>query len=104
MDLSHPLRITLCQIIIDRNDMYALSFQRIQISRQCGNKCLTFTGTHFSDTSLVQDNTTNELYPVMLHIQNTFTCLTDCSKCLRQKIIKCLTFRKTLFILFCFAS
>ncbi len=34
MNLSHPLRITLCQIVIHRNDMHALSFQGIQICWQ----------------------------------------------------------------------
>ena len=29
MDLSHPLRVTLCQIIIDRNDLYAFPGQRV---------------------------------------------------------------------------
>lgn len=29
LDLSHPLRVTLCQIIIDRNDLYAFPGQRV---------------------------------------------------------------------------
>ena len=29
VNLSHPLCISLCQIVVDRNDMYTLSFQRI---------------------------------------------------------------------------
>ena len=35
MHLSHPCRISVCQVIIDGNDVYALSFQCIQIRRKC---------------------------------------------------------------------
>ena len=43
---SHPLSITLCQVIIDSNNMNTLAFQCIQICRKCGHKCLTFSGLH----------------------------------------------------------
>ena len=32
---SHPLGISFCQIIIDRDDIYPFALQRIQISRKC---------------------------------------------------------------------
>ena len=34
IELSHPLRITLCQIVVDCYNMDALAFQRVQIYRQ----------------------------------------------------------------------
>ena len=33
VDFSHPFRVTLCQVVIDCDNMNAFSFQRIQISR-----------------------------------------------------------------------
>ena len=87
MDLSHPLRITLSQVIIDRNDTNALSCQCIQIGRQRGNQCLTFTGTHLGDTSLMQHDTTDQLHTEMLHIQDTLTCFTYGCKCFRKQTV-----------------
>ena len=29
MDLPHPLRVTLCQIVVDRDDMHAVSGERV---------------------------------------------------------------------------
>ena len=71
MNLSHPLGISLCQIVVNRNDKYAVALQRIQISRGCGNKRLSFTCLHLGNTSLVQNNSANELYRIMLHIKDT---------------------------------
>ena len=36
----------------------------------------------------MQDDTTNELYRIMLHVQHTLCSLTDCSKCLRKNVIQ----------------
>ncbi len=68
MHLSHPFRITLCEVIVHGNDMYPSSFQCIQISRERGYKGLTFTGLHLRDTSLMENNAADQLYPVMLHV------------------------------------
>ena len=47
-----------------------IALQRIQISRKCRYQCLTFTCLHLCDTSLMQDNTTDNLYSVMLHAKH----------------------------------
>ena len=86
--LSHPLRITLRQIVVDRYDMNTLPFECIQICRKCRNQCLTFTGTHLRDTSLMKQDTSDQLHAVMLHVKHTVCCLTDNRKCLRKQIIE----------------
>ena len=90
MHLTHPLRISLCQIVVDSNDMNALSLQRIQISRTGGNQGLTFTGTHLCDTSLMQHDAADELYRIMLHAQYALRSLPHRGEGLRQKVIQCL--------------
>ncbi len=70
MHLSHPLRVTLRQIVVDRDNMHALSFQRIQISRQETGLCLTFTSSHLRDTALMQDNAADQLYSVMFRVKH----------------------------------
>ena len=68
MDLSHPLGITLRQVIVDRNDLDAFSRQRVQISRTGGYQRFSFTGFHFSDTALMENNSADQLNRIMLHI------------------------------------
>ena len=104
MYFSHPFSITFCQVIIDGNDMNTFSFQCIQICRRCGNKCLTFTGLHLCDTSLMKNDTTDELYPVMLHAKHTFCSFTDSCKSFRKKIVQSFSFCKSFFIFFCFTT
>ena len=91
MYLSHPLRIALCQIVIDRNDLYAFSCQGIQVCGTGRYQRLTFTGTHLSDTSLMKHNTADQLYREMLHIERSLCSFPNGGKCLRQKVIQRLT-------------
>ena len=104
MDFSHPFGISVSQIIIDRNDMNAASGQRIQICRQSGYQRLTFTSLHLRDTSLVKNNSTNQLYPVMFHPQHTLCCLAYGGKCFRKEGIQRLTFLITFFVFFCLCT
>ena len=52
--------------------MYTVTGQSIQEYRKSSYKCLTFTGCHFSNFSLMQDNTTEQLDVVMNHIPSYF--------------------------------
>ena len=98
MYLSHPLSVTLCQIVIDRYNMNALALQRIQVSR-CGRyQRFSFTGTHFGDTSLMQNDSADQLYMVMLHVQDTARGLSHRCKRFRQQIVQCLSLSKSLFV------
>ena len=98
---SHPLGITLCQIIIDCDNVNAFSFQRIQICRKCGYQCLTFTCTHLCNTSLMQDDTADQLYPVMAHPHTSICTFSYNCICLRENIIQCLSLFETFFKLSC---
>ena len=52
----------------------------------------------------MQDNTSDQLNAVMLHIQNPFCRLTHYSKCLRKNIIQRLAFCQALFEFFGLSS
>ncbi len=67
IDLSHPFRVTLCQIVVDRNDMHAFSLECVQISRQSRDQGLAFTGFHFGDPALMQNDAADDLHAEMLH-------------------------------------
>ena len=88
MYLSHPLRITLCQIVVDRDDMHALSFQGIQICRQGRNQSLSFTCLHLRNPSLMQKKSAYELYFERTFAENSVRCLAYKGKCIRQNGIQ----------------
>ncbi len=86
--LAHPLTVSLGEVVVDGDNMDALSGQRIQVNRQGSNQCLTFTGLHLSDTALMQDDTADDLYTVMTHTEYAPCCFTAGGKCLRQKLVE----------------
>ena len=88
VDLTHPFRVTLCQIIIDRNHVNALALERIQIGRQRRDQRLSFTGFHLGDAALMQNDAADDLYLEMLHADTSPRRLTADRKRLRQKVIQ----------------
>ena len=99
--LSHPLRVTAGQVVVDSDHMYALTLQRVQIRRKKGYLRLTFTGFHLRDSALMQDNTAHELYAEMLGMEHSPCRFPYYGICLRQKVIQCLPFSQSLFKLVC---
>ncbi len=104
INLSHPLGITLCQIIIDRNHVNALAVQRIQIDRQRSHQGFAFTGLHLCDASLVQDNAADELNPEGLHVQCSLGALTNRRKSLRKDVVQRLAAGELLLEFGCFPA
>ena len=104
MYLSHPLRITLSQIVIDRDNMHALALQCVQIRREQTGLRLTFTGSHLGDPSLMQDDTTDQLYPVMLCIQNPARRLTHYRVGFHQKVVQRLSICQSFLKFLCLIS
>ena len=65
---SHPFRVTLCQIIIDRYDVHTIACERIEEDRQRSHQRFTFTRRHFRNLTLVQNDATKQLHVIMHHI------------------------------------
>ncbi len=56
-----PLRVTLGEVVVDRDEVDALAFQRVQVEREAGNEGLTFTGLHLRHVTLVKDDAAHQL-------------------------------------------
>ena len=104
MNFTHPLCISVGQVVIDCNNVNTLALKCIQIGRQCRYQCLTFTSLHLSDTTLMQDHTADQLNSVMAHAKYTGCCLSDNCISFHKEIIQCLSFRQTLLKLICLRS
>ena len=72
IERTHPFRVTLSQIVVDSNHMYTVSGQCVQEHRKGCHEGLTFTGRHFGNLTLMQYNTTEELYIIVYHVPGHF--------------------------------
>ena len=86
---AHPFRVALGKIVVYRDNMDALTGQCIQIGRKSRHQRFSFTGFHFGDSALVQDNSAHELYREVFHAQNAPGSFPADSKGFRQNIIGC---------------
>ena len=95
VDLTHPVSVTLCQIIVDGNYVYALSFKRVKIDGKSSHEGLTFTGLHLGDPPLMDRDTADYLHPVVLHLENSPCGLSADCKSIRQDVVQRLAFSQT---------
>ena len=65
---SHPLRVTLREVVVDRHHMYAFAGKGVEKDGQCSYERLSFTGSHFGNLSFVQHDTAEELDVVVHHV------------------------------------
>ena len=88
MHFTHPLRVSLCKVIVYGDDMHALARKRVQIRGKGGNERFTFTRFHFGDTSLMQTYAADYLNVEVLHTQNTPARLSQSRECVEQNIVE----------------
>ena len=94
VQLAHPLGVTLGQVVVDGDNVYAAAGQSVQISGQGRHKGFTFTGFHLRNTALVQYNAADDLDGEVLHTQHTPGSLTADGKCVRQNVVQSLAVRQ----------
>ena len=88
MDLAHPLRVTLGQVVVDRDDVDALAFQSVQIGRESRDQGLAFTGLHFGDAALVQDDAADQLYAVVFQTDGALRAFAHESEGFDQDVVQ----------------
>ena len=80
IDRPHPLGVTLREIFVDGDDVYALSGQRIQVGRQSRHQSLAFTGAHLGDAPSMQRHATDQLHIEVPHAEHASGGLADDGK------------------------
>ena len=88
VNLAHPLAVAAGKIIVDRDDMYALAGQRVEVGGQHGDEGLAFAGLHLGDTALVQHNAADELNAEGAHAQYAPARLSRDREGLGQQIVQ----------------
>ena len=70
MNLSHPFRVALCEVVVDGDDVHALAGQRVEVRRVRCHQRFALAGTHLGDTSLMKRNAAHQLHMEVPHAQN----------------------------------
>ena len=68
VELSHPLRIALGEVVVHRDDMDAASGEGVQVNGERADECLALAGGHFCDTAAMQHHAADELHIEMNHV------------------------------------
>ena len=69
MQAPHPLGISRCQIVVNRNDVNAFARDGIEVGGQRTNQRFTFASAHFSNLAKVQHHAADHLHVEMAHTQ-----------------------------------
>ncbi len=96
VDGTHPLRVTVCQVVVDRDDADALALKRVEVGRQCADEGFSFTGFHFRYAALVKDDAADQLDPEMLHPQRPPCRLAADREGFREQVVERLATREPL--------
>ena len=89
MDLTHPFRVTLGQVFVDRNDMNAFACQSIQIDCHNGRQGLAFTGLHLGDVAALHNGSTYQLYMIRVFPDHSAAGFSCSRKGFRKNVIQC---------------
>ena len=68
IERSHPLGISLGEVVVDGHHMYSLAGQGIKEHRKGCHEGLSLSCRHLGDLTLMQDDTTDELNVIVHHI------------------------------------
>ena len=104
VDLSHPLCVTLSQVIVDGDYVHTSSLKGIEVCGHGGNQCLTFTGTHLRDTTLVQDDRADQLHAERFHAERSSCAFANRCIGFRKNVVKGLALRQSLFKFICLGT
>ena len=70
VDAAHPLGVAAGQIVVDRHDVDALAFERVEIGGERGDQRLAFAGLHLGDLALVENRAADQLHVEVPHVQH----------------------------------
>ena len=74
-DRCHPSAVSFGKIIIHSNQMNTIATQCVEVNRKRSNKCFTLTCLHFTNFTLMKDDSPNQLNVVVNHIpRDLFAC------------------------------
>ena len=88
VDAAHPFGVALGQVVVDRDDVHALAFERVQIDGQRGDQRLAFTGSHFGDFAAMQNDAADQLHVEVPHVEDAAAGFAHDGEGLDQQVVE----------------
>ena len=88
VDGRHPVGVSPSQVVVDGNQMTALTGERIQVKGESGHQGLALAGPHLGNLSLMKDDAAHQLDVKVALLYGSFGRLADSGECFRQQLIK----------------
>ena len=88
VDTAHPLGVALGQVVVDGDDVHALTGDSVEIAGQRGDEGLAFAGLHLGDVALVQRHGADELYIKVTHAHGALGSFAHGGKGLGEHVIE----------------
>ena len=99
---AHPFGVTLCQVIVDCDNVDAFAVESIQICRKRRHERFAFTGLHFCDAALMKDNSADKLHVEVPHIESALARFANDCESVRQQVLERLSVLESLLEFGCF--
>ena len=87
-DGTHPLRVALGQVVVDRDDVDAAAGHRVQRGRERRDERLALAGLHLGDAALVEDDAAHQLDVEGTHVQLAAADLARGREDVRQDVVE----------------
>ncbi len=88
VDLAHPVRVALGEIVVDRDDVHALARQRVEVGRKGRDERLALARPHLGDVAAVQEDPANELHVEGAQPERPPRCLAAVCKRFGQDVVE----------------
>ena len=89
IELAHPFRVTLGQVVVDGDNVHAASAEGIQVDRESGDQGFSFASFHFGDLPLVQNHAADQLHVEVAHVEHAPAGLAHHREGLHQQFFQC---------------
>ena len=96
VDATHPFGVALSQVVVDGDDVDALSGDGVEIAGERGDERLALARLHLGDVVLVQGHGADELHVEVTHAGHALRRLADDGERLGQHVVERLAIRVAL--------
>ncbi len=77
VDLAHPLGVTFGEIVVDGDDVDAVTGKCVEVAGESGYEGLAFAGLHLGDLAGVEDDASDQLDVEVTHLDGALAGLAD---------------------------
>ena len=88
IELAHPLGVSPCEVIVNRNDVHAIAGNAVEIACERGDKRLALARLHLGNGAAMQRNAANNLHVKVAHSEHSIGCLASAGESLGEEVIK----------------